>query len=57
MVINYFIKILYHYEKEVITMKNYIKPVFEYVQLRTEERLAGSICAVTPSGSCPIPNT
>ncbi|MCX8128621.1 MAG: hypothetical protein N3I35_00785 [Clostridia bacterium] len=38
-------------------MKIYIKPVFECIELRTEERLAGSVCngtclvdTVTPDG-------
>ncbi|NLL66630.1 MAG: hypothetical protein GX236_02870 [Clostridiaceae bacterium] len=42
-------------------MKNYVKPVFEYVELRMDERMAGS-CAIPidprtgkpyPHGMCP----
>lgn len=35
-------------------MKNYIKPVFEAIELKTEERLAGS-CGGWSTGSCPVP--
>lgn len=36
-------------------MKNYIKPEFEYIELRAEERLAGSLCTADEIriGSCP----
>lgn len=35
-------------------MRTYIKPVFEAIELKAEERLAGSWCA-NNVGSCPIP--
>lgn len=31
--------------KEVISLKKYTKPTFEFVELRPEERLAGSNCS------------
>ncbi|MCX8128620.1 MAG: hypothetical protein N3I35_00780 [Clostridia bacterium] len=34
-------------------MKVYVKPVFQYVELRAEERLAGSPC-VLKDGACTI---
>lgn len=36
-------------------MKNYVKPVFECVELRMEERMAGSCAGATgnpPEGHC-----
>lgn len=35
-------------------MKSYIKPVLEAIELKTEERLAGS-CGGWAVGSCPVP--
>lgn len=36
-------------------MKEYVKPIFECVELKTEERLAGSMCSKEEIkiGSCP----
>lgn len=35
-------------------MRTYIKPVFEAIELKTEERMAGS-CTAWDGGSCPVP--
>ena len=35
-------------------MRAYIKPVFEAIELKTEERMAGS-CGGWSTGSCPVP--